>query len=308
MPVFDINKTTLEPIKEKKIELEKNIQNLTENSLNEVFGLQLVSSEFTIDQFRVDTLAFDPETKSFVIIEYKRDRSSSVVDQGYSYLAKMLNNKADFILEYNEKMEGNLKRGDVDWSQSKIIFIANNFTKYQRNAIHFKDLPIELWEVKKYENDTLLYNQLKSQRAKESINTISKDDSVEQVSREVKEYTVDDHFNEGWDNSRELFEGIRERILNLDSRIEENPVKVYIGYKIDHDIVATIHTRKSKLRINLQRTKPEDLKDPEDRTSLRSNSMKYYGQYISQMDVKNEEDIDYAMMLIRQVYKEHFSN
>ena len=69
-----------------------------------------------MQNFRIDTLAFDTETKSFVRIEYKRDRSFSVVDQGFAYLSLMLNNKADFILEYNERMKDNLKREDVDWS------------------------------------------------------------------------------------------------------------------------------------------------------------------------------------------------
>lgn len=38
----------------------------------------------------------------------------------------LLNNKAEFILEYNEKMDENLRKDDVDWSQSKIIFVAPN--------------------------------------------------------------------------------------------------------------------------------------------------------------------------------------
>jgi hypothetical protein len=43
------------------------------------------------------------ESGAFVIIEYKKDRNFSVVDQGVAYLNLMPNNKADFILEYNER-------------------------------------------------------------------------------------------------------------------------------------------------------------------------------------------------------------
>jgi hypothetical protein len=91
-------------------------------------------------------MAYDNETNSFVIIEYKRDKNFSVIDQGYAYLSLMLNNKADFILEYNENQEKTLKRKDVDWSQSRVVFISPSFTSYQKEAINFKDLPIELWE------------------------------------------------------------------------------------------------------------------------------------------------------------------
>jgi hypothetical protein len=58
----------------------------------------------------------------------------------------MLNNKADFILEYNENCKDTLKRDDIDWSQSKVIFVSPSFTTYQKEAINFKDLPIELWK------------------------------------------------------------------------------------------------------------------------------------------------------------------
>jgi len=144
MALFEICKDKLNYIKEEKFKLEKDIQKLTEDNLYDIFGLDFVKSEFALNNFRIDTLAFDKHSNSFVIIEYKRDKSFSVVDQGYAYLSLMLNNKADFILEYNEKMKDNLERKDVDWSQSRVLFLANSFTVYQQNAINFKDLPIEL--------------------------------------------------------------------------------------------------------------------------------------------------------------------
>ncbi|MGH9952883.1 MAG: hypothetical protein ACRD5J_14765, partial [Nitrososphaeraceae archaeon] len=110
---------------------------------------EFITSEFELDGLRVDTLGFDKESKSFVVIEYKRDKNISVIDQGYAYLALLLNNKADFILVYNETgEEKKLKKNEVDWSQSRVIFVSPSFTLYQRKAIEFKDLPIELWEVK----------------------------------------------------------------------------------------------------------------------------------------------------------------
>jgi RecB family endonuclease NucS len=125
MPVFKINNSKLSEVKNVSFPLEKELQDITEKNLDNIFNLEFVSSEFRLNNFRIDTVAFDREIKSFVIIEYKKDRNSSVIDQGYSYLSLMLNNKADFILEYNEKMEHSLKKKDVDWSQSKVLFIAN---------------------------------------------------------------------------------------------------------------------------------------------------------------------------------------
>ena len=146
------------------------------------------------EYYRIDTLAFDREANSFVIIEYKRDKNFSVIDQGYAYLSLMLNNKADFILEYNEQKEGTLKRNDVDWSQSRVLFVSPSFTNYLREAINFKDLPIELWEVKKYQNDTIAFEQIHKSGAQESIKTISrKDEAAEKVTRELEVFTEQDH-------------------------------------------------------------------------------------------------------------------
>jgi RecB family endonuclease NucS len=117
----------LEYIKEKPFRLEKEIQEMTENNLKTILGLDFVKSEFALNNFRIDTLAFDKEANAFVI-EYKRDKNFSVIDQGYAYLSLMLNNKADFILEFNENLNKTLKRNDVDWSQSRVLFVSPAFT------------------------------------------------------------------------------------------------------------------------------------------------------------------------------------
>ena len=61
----------------------------------------------------------------------------------------------------------------MDWSQSKVLFVSPNFTTYQKEAINFKDLPIELWEIKRFTNDTLSFEQIVNRSSKESIKTVS---------------------------------------------------------------------------------------------------------------------------------------
>lgn len=115
----------------------------------------------------------------------------SVIDQGYAYLALLLNYKAEFILVYNEMQKGSLRKNDVDWTQSRVIFISPFFTTYERKAIDFKDLPIELWEVKLYSNNTILFNQIRSPEQSESVKKISqKSDVIRAVNREVKQGEV----------------------------------------------------------------------------------------------------------------------
>lgn len=308
MPLFNKKDKKLTIINEVKIGKEREIQELVENNLEEVFGYKFIANEFAIDNLRIDTLAFDQETNSFVIIEYKRDRSFSVVDQGYAYLSILLNNKADFILEYFEKQNKHISKNDIDWSQSRVLFIANSFTKHQRTAINFKDLPIELWEFELYENSTIHLNQLKASKNAESITVISSGEEVKKVAKEIKTYSVENLFKSDWVDSRDLYEKLSEQILQIDSRIEENFTKSYVGYKVGKTLFVTINPYKSKIELHLCRTEPKDLRDPEDKTVYKKNSLKYFNQHLTAIIIDSEDDIPYSTMLIKQVFDNTFNS
>ncbi|WP_338039052.1 hypothetical protein [Maribacter litopenaei] len=173
MNLYNTIEKKLKSVKEKPFKLEKEIQSLFEHNLEIIMGLQLVKSEFSIKGKRIDTLAYDIQSKAFVIIEYKRSKNISVVDQGFTYLSLMLENKADFIVEYNETQKRTLKRSDVDWSQTRVIFVSTGFTDNQKTATNFKDIAIELREVKRYENDLVSINQVKKSKSAESIKPLS---------------------------------------------------------------------------------------------------------------------------------------
>ena len=134
-----------------------------------------------------------------------------------AYLNLMLNNRADFILEYNESSSSfshnRLKREQVDWSQSRIIFIAPEFTKYQQHAIVFKDVGIQLWEVHKYNNGLLVFYEVKSPSTREPITTIAKDsDVVKKVTEEIKVYTEEDHLASVDDKIKELYSELKSAV------------------------------------------------------------------------------------------------
>jgi RecB family endonuclease NucS len=82
---------TLQEVAGKPYKLEVDLKKLFEANLDKLLGLMLVKSEFTIKNGRIDTLAFDPQSKAFIIIEYKRDKNYSVVDQGFMYLPPQQN-------------------------------------------------------------------------------------------------------------------------------------------------------------------------------------------------------------------------
>ena len=303
MPLYKIESQLIH-IKETSFKLEKEIQKLTENNLSAVLKLEYIRSEFALNNFRIDTLAFDREANAFVIIEYKRDKTFSVIDQGYAYLSLMLNNKADFILEYNECQNQALKRNDVDWSQSKVIFISPLFTIYQKEAINFKDLPIELWEVKKFENNTMSFDQITKTAAVESIKTISKNnDTVEKVSEEVKVFTEQEHLNKAEFSIREFYEQFKERVINLDDNITLNPRKHFIGFKIDGNTFCDIVILGKSLKVTLN-LKSNELDDPKGIARDVSN-IGHWGNGAYEIKVNESDELEYIMSLIKQSLKKH---
>jgi len=300
MKLFNLQNKKLHPISIKPFKLEKEIQQIIEDSLFDLFSLEVVKSEFTIKNFRIDTLGFDSENKSFVIIEYKRDKNYSVIDQGYTYLSLMLNHKSDFILEYNENCEGSLLRTDIDWSQSRVIFVSPQFSDYQTNSINFKDVPFELWEIKRFENGFFSLTQYKP-TSDESITNISgdTDSMVSKVTKEVKIFTEQSHMENSSDVIQDIYYNLRARILNL-GEIEIIPRSIYIGFKKKSNVVDIAFQKKNLwLWINLPKGR---LDDPKGITRDVSN-IGHYGNGDYDLKVTPDTDLDYVMFLIKQSYK-----
>ena len=71
MQLFQNNNLSLSELIEIPFKLERDIQQLFEKNLLQITGLEFVKSEFSIQNQRIDTLAFDRENNAFIIIEYK---------------------------------------------------------------------------------------------------------------------------------------------------------------------------------------------------------------------------------------------
>jgi len=315
MDLYNIKGKSLEQIKRTPFKLEREIQSLVESNVDELFDLEFVSTEFTIGDFRIDSLCYDNENNCFVIIEYKKGNSYSVVDQGYSYLSVMLNNKADFILEYNEAKNKQLKRDDVDWSQSRVVFISQSFNNYQKNSVNFKDIPFELWEIKRYSNNTISLVQHNSD-SKESINKVSggKNKVIEDVSKQVKVLSEEDTLKDKKvsENTRELYYQLKERFLEWDD-VNLNSKTHYISFKRGKKAFVYLNFRKNYIRVHIgsylktkwdgsreqkEPTNKFTLDDPKKMFEIWENDYKALYAY----DINDDKDLDYFLLMVKQKY------
>lgn len=289
-------------LKQKEFSNEKELQTYFEKNLMNILGLQFIDTEFWIDNhtFRIDSLAYDKDSNSFRIIEYKNIENHSLVDQGFTYLKKMLENKEAFILDYNLKTNSQLGINDIDWSQSRIIFVSPKFSKFQLNSTGFADMPFDLYKITKYEDDIMEIDKLESNtkvKLKDSGISIAN----EQVTKEIKVYTEDDHTNQMNEKTKELYIKLRDEILGLDD-IDLEPKKLYVAFKGSHNIVAIRSNqggRSLRIYINM---KSGTLNDPMHITQDVTDKGHWAtGDYI--VDISKEDDLDNLIPLIKQSIK-----
>ena len=299
MTLYDIDGDKLTP-SEIEFDRESKLQRLTENNLEELFNLQFVDTEFEYRRLRIDTLAFNRETNSFVIIEYKNKLEYSVIDQGFSYLSLLLNNKYYFIKKYNELTGLNLEIDDFDFSNTKIMIIAPSFTKYQLKSTEFSDLPFELWKVKLYENGCVSYDKIENDSAT-SIKEVVLDKKNLQINLESLDFSEDDLLRDKSLELTELYYSLKDRLLSEFDDLDMEIFKTLTSYNINSKLICVVKFTSKSLRIWFF---TKELEDNKNKTKDLSNLTTGGSGVHYQIDLSSEEDFDYFIELFKQVYNE----
>lgn len=304
MAIFKIFDTKLGGVKELRFESffdkEKKLQNLTESNLQTLFGLEFVSTEFNLETFWLDTLAFDPATKSFVIIEYKKVENFSLMDQGQTYLNLVLDHKADVLLEYIEKTGRSVKKSEIDWGQTRVVFIGPKFSTYQKRAL-IPNLPFELWEVAIYEGGLIEYDEIiptgLDKKVEKKAATLTGT-----AGKEIRTYTVEDHLKKASNEIQDIFQKTREQILLLDPIVKEKALSWYIGYQLKgYNIVTLQIYTADKIMVNIAVEQPID---PDKRLKTAPKSWQGWSKIpLRRFELRSEKDIPYIMKVINQSYE-----
>lgn len=298
MRLFKVDDDALTPLKETGVNLEKELQRLCETNLEPLFGLEFVDSEVTVKKFRIDTLAFDPESASFVIIEYKKGSSISVVDQGFSYLALMLNNQAEFVLKYNEKMGKTSGKKDIDWSRSRVYFVAPAFTPHQKNAVNFRDLPFDLWEVAVFDKEVLVLNHVDQTDEAASIASVGVDHQIEAVTHAVAKYTTEQHLDGKPEGIRRLYERLRDGLLGLGEDVTERAITVAIRFEKGGTRFAEIIPQQKQVVVHFD-FYDGDARGLQIRDLNAEGKGYYYGVGPYKLGVKSDGDIPVVLDVLR---------
>lgn len=226
--------------------LEKELQNKIEGNMSQFFQVDFLTSEYIFNGGRIDSLGID-ENNSPVIFEYKRSMNENVINQGLYYLEWLLDHRGDFEILVRDKYT--LERASkIEWDNPVVYCIANEFTKFDVNAVKQMQRNIRLVEYKKY-NDLLVFDFLNLDLKVKPINA---NDNKKATAKTIT-YRMENLNSD----LKPILEQLRTYIQSLSEDVSEVITQQYLAYKKINNF-ATVDLTTDKITLYL-RLNPKNL-------------------------------------------------
>lgn len=287
--LFDVQNGKAQEINKTGIDLEKNIQTLIENNLEEFFSIRFLATEYSTGKKhkgRIDSLGID-ENNSPVIIEYKRQMNENIINQGLFYFDWLLDHKANFEMLVMDKLGNDI---DVDWSSPRLLCIAEDFTRYDSYAVEQMNRNIELIRYQIYTGDYILF---------ELTNVAEGDKSTSKNKRDYKGF--EHYYKVANQKIKDLFQEMEDYIMSLGDDVQKKELKYYVAYKRLRNF-ACVEVKKNKILIYLK-LNPDKL-DSIPELGRNVSNIGHYGTGDLELTIKNLEDLELIKSLINKSYNE----
>lgn len=291
--LFKIN-NEVERLVPTQVLLEKELQNLIENNMEQFFGVRFLYSEYSIPSGRMDSIGID-ENNCPVIFEYKRSSNENVINQGLFYLDWLLDHKANFKLLVMEKL-GSDAAELIDWSAPCVICVANDFTKYDVHAVNQMQRNIKLVKYKKYNDELILFEHFNAPIIKNSV-----DSTANEEKKNSSQKTHLEKLNNLSKDLHILYDSICDYIESLGDDIVSNQLKLYLAYKKVQNM-ACIEVYNKQIIIYLKLN--PDTVILENGFTRDMRNVGHYGTGDLQITIKNNNDFEKAKSLIERAYNE----
>jgi len=248
MPLFRLkNRRATRILPDERRRREDFIHVLIEDNLATFFdGLVFVARKPRIGGKEFDTLAFDPVSKSPVIIEYKREKDRGVVEQVSLYYVKLRNNKADVMVLFGR--QGAVQDlEDVDFDHPQIIVVAKEFTPEQKELLGLMNEYSRLWQYQVYSDGILSLEEVQPLGSP--------------VSPGARGRTSPRPLGAAWDVEhfgmkpaiRKLYDRLDSAITSLDSRIKPGKInKWFVGFGATGYYFCTAKPRVNSIQIDVK--------------------------------------------------------
>lgn len=240
--LFRASKGKMEELEIKTFSSEDEINNLIRNNISDLFAVKIITTEYStglVDNGSIDILAMD-ENNCPVIILYKDYDNENLITKGIYYLDWLLDHQGDYETLVIKSLGQEILQ-KINWSQLRLLCIANSFSKYDIHSANRFKRNIELFKYRSY--DDIIYFEF--------INVIQ--ERLEYKSDNMlKNYSIIKKMN---DKVLKNFLDLRELISDIGNDIKEVYLTDYIAYKTLRNFMVITYNesfRKDSLIINLK--------------------------------------------------------
>ncbi|MFU1552432.1 DUF5655 domain-containing protein [Aeromonas sp. A04] len=295
--------------------VEKQLQTLIEQQMSAFLGVRFLASEYTTGKThkgRVDSLGID-ENSCPVIIEYKRYSNENVINQGLFYLDWLLDHQAEYRWLVMETL-GKEVADSIEWSGTRLLCIAGDFTRYDLHAVQQINRNVELIRYKLFGDDLLmleLVNAVTSQINKPSTPTelglppsIPASEPVQASNGHVR--TNAERLAAASPSLRTLYESVCDFIEGLGDEVQRKELKLYTAFKKIRNFVCVViaSTQQNphlKLYLNLD---PDTVELVEGRI-VDARNKGHWGTGDLELTIRHQQDWEKVIALIERSYQEN---
>ncbi|MFG3112835.1 transporter [Streptomyces sp. NPDC048197] len=230
--------------------LERHLQTLIEDNMEEMIGIRFLASEYATGRHRgrIDSLGLD-ENGAPALIEYKRSRDQNVTNQALSYLSWLHDHHHEFESLVRAKLGVEVVES-VDWSNPRLVCIAGDFTHHDTVAIEMIGRRIDLVSYRVF--DDVLTLQLVASVAGTPSRARGKTPEAGHVVSVSSPKSVQQYLDESPQDLQELFAGLNDVLLSHDD-VRMEPQLHYFAYRrIKNVATVRIQPRNRVLVVNLK--------------------------------------------------------
>ena len=300
--LFRIDNGSVEELVGGPVKLEKKLQVLIERHLETFLHVRLVASEYSTGKThggRIDTLGLD-ENFCPTIIEYKRNSNANVINQGLYYLDWLLDHKAEFELLVLKQF-GEDDADQIDWSAPRLLCIAEDFTRYDVHAVQQINRNIELLRYVCFADDLLMLDLVNVVVAKPEPGD---EGSVDETGQPRQYTTQSEYLEKASPELKELYDAVREHLLDLGDDVQEHFLKWYIAFKrLKNFATIQLQTQKNSLLMWLPLNPDEETL--EDGFSRDVRHVGHHGTGDLELTLRSLDDLEKAKPLIQRSFGEN---
>ncbi|TIC85195.1 DUF5655 domain-containing protein [Crenobacter intestini] len=294
-------------------QVEKALQQLIEAQMEVLLGVRFLASEYATGKThrgRIDSLGLD-ENGCPVIVEYKCRVNENVINQGLFYLDWLLDHQAEFRWLVLEKLGAEAAQ-QIEWSGTRLLCIAADFTRYDQYAVQQIPRNIELLRYRLFGDDLLLLELVNAQSVAPVPTTDGQatpnetDTSADAPAKPKaagKDKSLAEQLELATPDIRTLYDDTRACLLGMGDDVQEKLLKLYTAFRRLKNF-ACVAVYPTRLLVTLKLDPASLSFDPDDTFMRDVSQVGHWGTGDVELCLRTPADLERAKPLLERSYAE----